>query len=179
MAGNGIKRNLDWELIEAEYRAGVKSMQEIADEHGISKGAIGNKAKKFDWVRDLSAKVKAKAEALVNESLMNESVNTKRKFTEKEVIESAAVRQKEGLLKETKEITELEKLIDKLIKRIDTVNPDAVESLSDLVKLSQSSKYAVDSKEKVINLRRRNLGINDNSNGEADKPIQSAVVTYV
>ena len=68
---------IDWEAVEREYRAGVRSLADIGTEFGVSAPGILKRAKKDGWVRDLSAKIKAKADAKVNESLVNDSVNAK------------------------------------------------------------------------------------------------------
>ena len=39
------KKKIDWEKIEVDYRAGVKTLREIADEHNITHGAINKRAK--------------------------------------------------------------------------------------------------------------------------------------
>ncbi|MGX9080421.1 hypothetical protein ACWTQY_31690, partial [Klebsiella pneumoniae] len=44
----------DWERIELDYRAGVKSLREIADGSGVSHVTISKRAKKEGWVRDLA-----------------------------------------------------------------------------------------------------------------------------
>jgi hypothetical protein len=43
----------DWERIELDYRAGVKTLRQIAAEHGITHGAINKRAKRDGWERDL------------------------------------------------------------------------------------------------------------------------------
>ncbi len=56
----------DWERIEADYRAGVLSLREIAARDGsVSEGAIRKRAKKCGWSRDLAARIQAKADELV------------------------------------------------------------------------------------------------------------------
>lgn len=56
----------DWERVEADYRAGLLSLREIAAKDGhVTEGAIRKKAKKLGWSRDLAAKIQAKAEELV------------------------------------------------------------------------------------------------------------------
>jgi len=55
----------DWERIEADYRAGVLSIREIAAEQGITDTAIRKRAKRDEWVRDLAERIQAKADALV------------------------------------------------------------------------------------------------------------------
>ena len=44
----------DWERIELDYRAGIKTLRQIADENGITHGAINKRAKRDGWERDLS-----------------------------------------------------------------------------------------------------------------------------
>ncbi len=80
----------DWERIEVEYRAGVRSLREIAAEHGISHGAINKRAKRDGWERDLSAKIQAKADALVSKAEVSKQVSTETAATERDVIEANA-----------------------------------------------------------------------------------------
>mgnify|MGYP001581759619 CR=1 FL=1 len=47
------KQAPQWERIELDYRAGIKSLRQIAAEQGISEGAIRKRAKRDDWSRDL------------------------------------------------------------------------------------------------------------------------------
>lgn len=53
----------DWIAIEGEYRAGQRSLRDIADEHGITEGAIRHRAKKNGWVRNPSEVVREKVKA--------------------------------------------------------------------------------------------------------------------
>ena len=80
----------DWERIELDYRAGVKTLRQIADEHGISHGAINKRAKRDGWERDLAEKIQQKADALVSKSLVSNPVSTETKIAEREVIEANA-----------------------------------------------------------------------------------------
>lgn len=80
----------DWERIEADYRAGVKTLREIASEHGVSHPAIAQKAKRSGWERDLQGKIKAKAEALVTKSAVTSEVTKERAGNEKVIVEANA-----------------------------------------------------------------------------------------
>lgn len=68
------ERNTDWERIEAQYSAGSMSLREIASEHQLTEGAIRKRAKRDAWTRDLSVKVRAKADALVRKDLVRTEV---------------------------------------------------------------------------------------------------------
>ena len=58
----------NWELIEAEYRAGQLSIREIAKHNNISHTAIQNRIKKYTWKRNLTKLVQDEAQRkLINE----------------------------------------------------------------------------------------------------------------
>tara|TARA_R110001599_G_scaffold353121_1_gene590317 strand:+ start:360 stop:1040 length:681 start_codon:yes stop_codon:yes gene_type:complete len=67
-------RTLDWERIEVDYRINRKSLREIGREHGVSEGAIRKRARRDNWAKDLAAKVRAKADALVRKELVRNEV---------------------------------------------------------------------------------------------------------
>lgn len=67
-------RDHDWERIEAQYSAGSMSLREIASEHGLTEGSIRKRAKRDSWTRDLTAKVRAKADALVRKDTVRTEV---------------------------------------------------------------------------------------------------------
>lgn len=50
------KRVIDWEAIEKDWRAGIKSVLQIAKEHEISHTAINKRFKKFGVIRDIDLK---------------------------------------------------------------------------------------------------------------------------
>jgi len=80
----------DWEAIESAYRAGLMSIREIASQHGITHGAINKRAKKDGWERDLKAKIKAKADALVSKREVSSKVSTETATNERILIEANA-----------------------------------------------------------------------------------------
>ena len=80
----------DWEAIESAYRAGLMSIREIASQHGITHGAINKRAKRDGWERDLKAKIKAKADALVSKREVSKQVSTEAATNERILIEANA-----------------------------------------------------------------------------------------
>lgn len=84
------KKAPDWERIEADYRAGLLSVREIAAAQGVSHVAIGKRAKRDGWERDLGAKIKAKAEALVTSRTVTTEVTAQRVATDRAIIEANA-----------------------------------------------------------------------------------------
>ena len=83
---------VDWEAVEREYRGGILSLREIAELHpGTNHVAIARKAKKLCWERDLSEKIKAKADALVTKQAVTGGVTENGRVTEQQVIETNAL----------------------------------------------------------------------------------------
>lgn len=80
----------DWEKIEADYRAGIKTLRQIAGDHGITEGAIRKRAKRDGWERDLSAKIQQKADALVRKESVRSEVRTEPAISEREIIDANA-----------------------------------------------------------------------------------------
>lgn len=83
------KQDIDWEQIELDYRAGIKTLRQIAASHAISHVAIAHKAKKLGWTRDLTARIAARADEQVTAAL-NKTDSGKRLEAENEIVESAA-----------------------------------------------------------------------------------------
>ena len=77
----------DWEAIESAYRAGLLSIREIASQHGITHGAINKRAKRDGWERDLSSKIKNKADSLVSKKEVSIQVSSENKLNERILIE--------------------------------------------------------------------------------------------
>jgi hypothetical protein len=84
------KPQVDWERIELDYRAAIKTLRQIADEHGISHGAINKRAKRDGWERDLTEKIQAKADALVSKAAVSKTVSKEGRAAETAVIEANA-----------------------------------------------------------------------------------------
>ena len=80
----------DWERIEADYRAGVLSLREIALPYKVSHVAIKKRAEKEGWTRDLRARIDARAEELVNRQAVTSEVNAGRAVNDKLVVEANA-----------------------------------------------------------------------------------------
>lgn len=80
----------DWEAIESAYRAGLLSIREIGSQHGVTHTAINKRAKKEGWERDLKAKIKAKAEALVSKREVSKQVSIEKMVSERQLIEANA-----------------------------------------------------------------------------------------
>lgn len=56
---------VNWAGVELHYRAGKRSLENIGEEFGVSKGRISQVAKKQGWDRDLQPKIDQRAQAKI------------------------------------------------------------------------------------------------------------------
>ena len=123
----------DWERIEAQYRVGTMSLREIAAQHQITEGAIRKRAKRDAWERDLSEKVKAKADALVRKELVRSEVRTET-ATERVTVEVEAQVQARIRISHRSDIARSRKLAMRLLEELEA-ETDQVPALVDLGKM--------------------------------------------
>lgn len=183
------KVSIDWEAIEADYRSGIKTLREIADEHDITHGAINKRAKRDGWVRDLAAKIKAKSDFLVSKSLVSSKVSKEIRILELEIVDANAQNSATIQLNERKDVTkarsiamslldELESLVsnkelyDQLSDLLQSPDDNGVDKLNDIYRKVISFPGRVDGMKKLsdalktlIDLERRVYKIDDNESG--------------
>lgn len=81
----------DWEAVERDYRAGVKTIRQIAETYGVSHTAVRKRAERDSWPRDLSKKIAAEAEALVRREAIPKERYSPGARGEQEVVEANAL----------------------------------------------------------------------------------------
>lgn len=143
----------DWDAVEIEYIKGVRSNQSIADQFGVSEGAIRKKAKQLGWTKDLSAKIRLKAEEKVRKSEYEKS--TAGRTSERDLVDNEAnvlalltVSHRKDLRK-ARSITashfeELELCVDMPLKEKATIGKMLTESLKTQVTLEREVFGIVD-----------------------------------
>lgn len=127
----------DWERIEQHYRAGILSLREIAIAcPGANHVAIARRAKKFGWVQDLSAKIKARAEDIVTRQVVTADVTEKRAVTDRAVIEANAQSIAGVRMAHRGDIARSRRLTNKLLDELEDVtdNRDLFAELGELMR---------------------------------------------
>lgn len=114
-----VKKPIDWEAVERDYRSGIKTLRQIADEAGITHGAVNKRAKKDGWSRDLSAKVTQRAEELVSKSLVSKEVSKEEKVSERQVVEANAEMMANVIRSHHKSLGRLDTVIRLLFDRLE------------------------------------------------------------
>lgn len=131
------KQAPDWQQIELDYRAGIKSLRQIASEQNVSEGAIRKRSKRDEWSRDLNGKIQAKAEELVRKDTVRSEVRTKNSISEKETIDANANVVATIRISHRKDISRARSmtmsLFDELEHMIGVENVDLLQQLGELL----------------------------------------------
>lgn len=127
------KTTVDWEAVERDYRAGVMSLREIGDCHGCTHTAVRNKAKELGWTRDLNAKIKAKADALVSKAVVSAELSAERAASEQQTIDANAQAISQIRLAHRADIRAARELSLKMLAELQGVHarPDLIEALQE------------------------------------------------
>jgi hypothetical protein len=159
MAQEKKKAAPDWERIEADYRAGVKSVREIAKSQGISDTAIRKRVKLEGWERDLTKRIQDKADALVRTAEVRTQVRTESAIQEREVVEANAEQLASVLLTQRRSVTRAHSLCMKLFTELEAQveDPETIQRLAELMGEdgSEGAKKRAAALDKVMSLGSR------------------------
>lgn len=197
----GRRSDVDWAAVERSFRTGIDSLELIGKEYGVTKGRISQIAKRDGWTRDLKKKVKAKADARVNEAALNRELNAKTdRLAEKRIVEANADLQFKIRMQHRKDIGRSRSLFQKLMDELEatTDNKDLFQMLGELLDESgpnkdgkwvadkqnelyrkvismstrvDSAKKLIEILEKTVKLEREAFGIDDNEH--QDNPVDA------
>lgn len=194
-ASTPAKPVADWERIALDYRAGIKTLRQIAEEHGITHGAINKRAKRDGWERDLSEKIHAKADALVSKAAVSSEVSTDTRIREQAVVDANAQAVADVRLAHRRDIHRARRLTNALLDELEKqTDPDTLVLLSQLGELlenpdertgrdrlnelyhavislperSKTMKVLAESLQKLVDMERLAFGMDDKSAAPAD-----------
>lgn len=153
------RKKIDWEALEVDYRLGIKSLRAMAEQYKCAESAIRKRAKKYGWTRDLSAKVKARAEDLVRSEEVRSKVRTETP-TEKQQIEIGALIQKDIILSHRKSIGGLQSVCESMTEELiaQCMSEEEVQRLATIVAPKNETGAVVDV-DKAIAALRKMLGL--------------------
>ena len=187
--------------IELAYRAGVHSLATIGEQYGVSDAGILKRAKKEGWTRDLSKKIRAVTERKVIIHTLSPEELAEKEVSEERLVEAVATNQTGVVRRQGERIAKLTILADKLTDELvhQTTNLELYEQLGELMhapdekgkdklnevyrKVTTSAgriaafRNLVETSKTLIGLERQNVGLADNSNGDADTPEQKVEMT--
>lgn len=158
------RKTVDWESVEREYRAGVRSLRDIASEFGCSEGAIRKKAKTEEWTRDLSAKINSRADELVRKAEVRKEVRNEATISEREQINASAQMLADKVINQREDVKRARSTVQRLWKLVD----DELDKLNDMylsaIGLPQqvkNVKLLADALRVLVELERKVLRLDD------------------
>ena len=182
-----MARSVDWDAIEPQWRAGIKTKLQISEEFGVSRAAMDKHFAKLGIDRDLTEKIRAKAEALVTQAQVTREVTAESIATEREIVDANANAQADAVLGQRRDVSRSRGVVQKLFAELETqldcaedfaklgelmASPDdnGTDKLNELYRKVMSLPSRVDSAKKLadalrvlIELERKVLRIKDDS----------------
>ena len=182
------RKIIDWERIEPEWRAGIKSVLQVAADYEVATGqtishtAINKHFKSLGVTRDLSAKIRAKAKALVSVATVSALVSTETKKTDVETIDGNAEVIATVQLSQRKDIKRVRKLVMEMFEELEGVTENrelvaalvsdvedgdmqrALKRVAELPGRADIVKKLTDALKTLVALEREAFNLDDDSN---------------
>lgn len=125
---------VDWQSMEKDWREGIKPVLQLSKEYSVSRAGILKHWEKEGVERDLTAKIKAKAESMVTQAVTR-LVTPEAKITEKAIVTANAEQVAMVALSQRKDIKRNRELATKLMAELEatTDNLEMFEQLGELL----------------------------------------------
>jgi hypothetical protein len=151
-----MAKRIDWEAIEPDWRAGVKTKKQMSVEYSVSRAAMDKHFSNIGVERDLTAQIKAKADAIVTRSQVTREVTPLSKVTVQEIIEVNAKIQSDIILAHRTDIPKKRELVAKLFAEVEALTDggDIVEQMT-LALGGGDMEQLADAARKVVSLPSR------------------------
>ena len=148
--------------MEAEWRAGIKPVQQLSKEYGVSRAAIIKHWDKLEIERDLSAKIQAKADALVTQAQVTREVTAESRVTETEIVLENAAQAAAIRLGHRADIKRMRVIIAAQMEELEASSgPEQAQRLRDLGELMRSEDDS--GRDKLNDIYRAVIGLPDRS----------------
>lgn len=192
-------KKVDWDAMLPDWSAGIKTILELSKEYDVSRAAIVKHWREVGIERDLTAKIKAKADILVTKSLVAAQVAALRNVTESDIVDANALNSATIQITERKDVSKSRNIVMKLVAELDEQidsreayeklgemlrNPDANgnDKLNDIYMKTISFPGRVDSVKKLsdslntlVNLERKVYKIDDTASEDTGKRVNIKV----
>lgn len=162
---------VDWERIEADYRAGILSVREIAGVQGVSHVAIAKRAKKEGWERDLQGRIRAKADALVTKQTVTNKLEKAKLVTDSLIVEANAQAVANVRLSHRRDISRYRDHARSLIAELEKLGCEE----GTLGARINNMKAASETLKTLVTLEREAWGIQNSNEGETPQTITKLV----
>lgn len=139
------RKAVDWLAVERDYQTGLLTNRALGGKHGVSHTAIQERAREEGWSKDLTARIRQKAEDKVSKDEVSRQVSKDALLaTEREVIEANAVMVAGVMREHRRNLVELREIAGLLMEQVKAINQDSdlFENVADLVETNDVQKIA-------------------------------------
>ena len=129
------RKAIDWDLVEADWRAGVKTKQQMAVQYGVSRAAMDKRFAKLGITRNLVDKIRAKTHSIVAQAALPEPAPDLPAAQERDIVEANATMQSQIILAHRQDITRARRLSMALLNELEfqTDHQDLLEQLAEVM----------------------------------------------
>lgn len=133
------KDAIEWDLVERDWRAGVKSQALMSKEYGVSRAAMQKHFDKRGITRDLGGKVRSAAATIVAQTVAEQAAPqsfTASPASERDIIEANATMQSQIIIQHRSDIQRSRRLSMALLTELEqqTDHLDLIEQLQDAMR---------------------------------------------
>ncbi len=114
-----VSVSVDWDAMEPEWRAGIITKKQLSEKYKVSRAAIDKHWGKLGVERDLTAKIRQEAEALVTREAVTREVTQADRVTENEIVKANAVMQADIIRSQRKDIQRYRTLCQALLAQLE------------------------------------------------------------
>lgn len=154
---NAPRPDLDWLMIEGEWRAGIKPIKQLAREYNVHEKTIRDRATRYKWERDINERIKQRAQELTyNEMLMDDKADDNprlipaspkhsaildpRSEEEDEIVEAIAWKHAGIVAKSKKRIDRLQGIVESMFEELaaQAMTAEQIQGIGELVAIIDS-----------------------------------------
>lgn len=115
------KKSVDWEQVEKDYRTGLLTDRALGEKHGVSHTAIQKRAKREEWVKDLTARIRQKAEEKVAKIEVAKEVAKEDLATERQLVNANADVVANIMIGHRSDSARLRSVVTALLSKVETI----------------------------------------------------------
>jgi hypothetical protein len=194
------KDSIEWDLIERDWRAGVKTQAQMSAQYGVSRAAMNKHFRKRGITRDLDGKVRAAASTIVAQSVIAPAEgHPGSAISDRDIIAANAQMQSQIILQHRTDIQRARRLSMKMLDELEqqTDHGDLIEQLMDvlndpdekymqkrvavlerLITLSSRSstmKALADTLRSLVTMERQAFGLDDGDDTDEGSGIEDVI----
>lgn len=194
------KNPVEWDLIERDWRAGVKTQAQMSAQYGVSRAAMNKHFTKRGITRDLDGKVRAAASTIVAQHAVEPAgADRGSAISDRDIIAANAQMQSQiilahrtdiqrarklsmGLLTELEQQTDHRDLIEQLMDVLNDPDDKAIqrrlellERLTSLSSRSSTMKSLADTLRSLVAMERQAFGLDDGDDTEEGSGVEDVI----